>query len=161
MTAPVDATAASYLVVAVGTDSATAEAARSWVAEAEGIAPTRLVVLDSLTGSGDREALAEAVGRTRVGVRILIAGGRYDVLQALAVAREHGALPYELSGRVTHERDLPVYCAHCRATHRVEADPGGEAACPGCGRHLEIHEHVSAVRGSYLASDARARELAS
>ncbi|WP_332641982.1 dimethylamine monooxygenase subunit DmmA family protein [Aeromicrobium sp.] len=161
MNAGLDLAAASYLVVAIGSDPLTAEVAQSWIAEAESVAPTTLVVLDSMAAQPDREVLADMLVRARVGVRVLIAGGRYDVLQALAFAREHGTLAYELDSRVTHERDLPVYCAHCRGTHRVAATPGGEVACPGCRRQLEVHEHHSAVLGSYLASAAQARELTS
>ncbi|WP_332667235.1 dimethylamine monooxygenase subunit DmmA family protein [Aeromicrobium sp.] len=159
MTAGLDLTAASYLVIAIGTDPVTASVTQAWTAEAEGVAPTTLVVLDSMDSQADRDVLATVLGQTCVGVRCLIAGGRYDVMQALAFARERGALPPELASRVTHERDLPVYCAHCRGTHRVAAVPGGEVACPGCHRRLEVHEHHSAVLGSYLASDAQAREL--
>ena len=161
MSAPLVPGGASYLVVAIGTDPVTADVARAWTAEAEGAAPTTLVVLDSMTVVADRDVLAEMLGRARVGVRILVVGGRYDALQACAFTRAHGALPHELASRVTHERDLPVYCAHCRDTLRVSAEPGGEAVCPGCGRLLEVHDHLSAVLGSYLASDARARKLAS
>jgi hypothetical protein len=161
VSAPLVPGGASYLVVAIGTDPVTADVARAWTAKAEGTAPTTLVVLDSMTVAADRHLLAEMLGQARVGVRILVVGGRYDVLQASAFARDYGALPHELASRVTHERDLPVYCAHCRDTLRVSAEPGGEAFCPGCGRLLAVHDHLSAARGSYLASDAQARELAS
>ena len=159
MNAALDLTAASYLVIAIGTDPVTASVTQAWTAAAEGVAPTTLVVLDSMASHADRDVLATVLGQARVGVRFLIAGGRYDVLQALAFARDHGALAPELASQVTHERDLPVYCAHCRGTHRLAAVPGGEVTCPGCHRRLEVHEHHSAALGSYLASDAQAREL--
>lgn len=161
MSAGLDLAAASYLVIAIGSDPETAEVARAWTEQAEGVAPTTLVVLDSMASPADRDVLEEALGQACVGVRILVAGGRYDLLQALAFARGHGALPHELTSQMTQTRDLPVYCAHCRSTHRVTADPGGEVSCPGCLRLLEVHEHHSATLGSYLASDAQARDLAS
>ncbi|MFW6775845.1 dimethylamine monooxygenase subunit DmmA family protein [Nocardioides sp. CPCC 205120] len=162
---PVDAGGTSYLVVALGTAARTAEVAAGWVRAAEGRAPTRLVVADDL-GSG-REDLLAALGTARTGVRIMVVGGVCGVLGTLALARSCGAGEAELrsfavdgaaaaAGEVV---DLPVYCAHCRAPHRVRATYGGAATCPGCARHLEIHPHLSASQGSFLASDARAREL--
>ncbi|SKZ74344.1 Uncharacterised protein [Mycobacteroides abscessus subsp. abscessus] len=86
-------------------------------------------------------------------------GGQYDVLTALALARESGAIADELSAFVTDTTDLPVYCAHCRDTFRGVGAPGGVVECPGCARRLEIHEHHSASRGSFLASAVDARDL--
>ncbi|CAN5606394.1 dimethylamine monooxygenase subunit DmmA family protein [soil metagenome] len=158
---PVDPTAASYLVLCVGADERAVEVAAGWSAAAERLAPTRLVAVAGLDDG--RASVEQALDAARTGVRILVVGGQYDVLRTLALAREHGAGPAELrsfvsdAGRATH---LPVYCAHCRSTHRMVGQPRGEADCPGCGRRLEIHPHHSAQRGSFLASDVRARELA-
>lgn len=155
----VDTTARSHLVVAVGTDARTREVAEAWVREAEAVTTTRLLVLDSLTAPSDRAALRAALDSARVGCRVLVAGGRYDVLQGLALAREAGAIPAELVGEITHTRDLPIYCAHCRDTFRVPGAPGGTMTCPGCRRVLVAHEHTSGVRGSYLASAASAVDV--
>lgn len=163
---PVDASGTSYLVVALGTAPRTATVAADWVRAAEGRAPTRLVVADDLdAGRSDLEA---ALTAARTGVRIMLVGGQCDVLLGLALARAYGAGEAELrsfavdgaAAAAGEATDLPVYCAHCRDTHRVHAPYGGEATCPGCARHLEIHHHLSASRGSFLASDARARDLA-
>ena len=156
---PVDPGGTSYVVVAVGPDAEVAGVAGGWVRAAEALAPTALAVLDAMSDPADRTTLADVLDRARTGVRVLVVGGQYDVLQTLAFAREIGLLPHELTSFVTHTRDLPLYCAHCRDTHRVEGEPGGEVTCPGCARRLEIHAHLSAARGSFLASDARAREL--
>ncbi|WP_299561039.1 dimethylamine monooxygenase subunit DmmA family protein [uncultured Mycolicibacterium sp.] len=157
---PVDTAAASFLVVAVGSAPGVADVAADWVRQAEASGPTRLLTLDSMTSGTDRAALADALDRLRTGVRIMVVGGQYDVLRALTAARDHGAIPAELSAFVVHTDDAPIYCAHCRGTYRVEAGPGDETPCPGCGRTLEIHHHFAAALGSFLASDARARELA-
>ncbi|MCF3938260.1 heme-dependent oxidative N-demethylase family protein [Gordonia tangerina] len=151
---PVDPGAASFLIVAVGDDPKTGEVAGGWVTAAEPIGPTRLVVLDALSENEDRAALQSALERATTGVRIHLVGGQYDVLTALAVARESGAVAAELSAFVVHTRDLPVYCAQCRDTFRVVGAPGEAAACPGCARTLEVHQHHSAVRGGFLASSA-------
>lgn len=154
---PVDRSGTSFLVIAVGA-SQCAHIARAWAQQAEAIAPTILAVYESLEPD-DRSDLVRVLGRCRTGVRIMVVGGQYDVLTALALARSAGAIGDELRSFVTHEHDLPIYCAHCRDTYRVEGSPGDDAQCPGCLRILEIHPHMSAVRGSFLASDAHAREL--
>jgi len=164
---PVDPTGASYLVLCLGRDPRAADVAAEWAAEAERIAPTRLLSVDGI--DRDRPKVDVALHAARTGVRVLVAGEQYDVLLTLALAREYGAAPTELQcfvvdavpGHTTgHTTGLPVYCAHCRWTYRMVGAPCGETTCPGCDRHLEIHPHHSALRGSFLASDARARELA-
>ncbi|WP_343287325.1 DUF3445 domain-containing protein [Gordonia sp. SID5947] len=148
----IDPAGTSFLVVAVGDEAVVGDVAHTWVSTAEAIAPTRLLVLDSLDAEEDRSALVAALESSRTGVRIHIVGGQFDVLTALALAREKGAVPEELSAFASHTRDLPLYCVHCRDTHRVEAEAGGVVDCPGCGRRLEVHAHHSATLGSFLGS---------
>ncbi|BAX92167.1 hypothetical protein MSG_02018 [Mycobacterium shigaense] len=155
----VDLDATSFLIVGIGHERRTVEVSREWLGQAEITAPTELLLLDSFTDASSVSAFAAALGRARMGVRLMMVGGQFDVLMALAQARAAGALPQELASFVVHTRDLPMYCAHCRNTFRVSRAPGDEVTCPGCTRRLEIHTHLSAVRGSFLASDVRAREL--
>ncbi|MFT4126164.1 MAG: DUF3445 domain-containing protein [Gordonia sp. (in: high G+C Gram-positive bacteria)] len=152
----VDAAGSSFLIVAIGDDPSTGHVARRWVGSAEAVGPTRLLVLDSLTRPGDVAALRGALDETATGARILVVGGQYDVMTALAAARAAGAIAGELTAFVTHTRDLPLYCAHCRDTFRVTGTPGEIVGCPGCARALQIHAHHSAARGSFLASAADA-----
>lgn len=156
----VDTTGSAYLIVAVGEDPQTAHVARRWVGAAEAVAPTRLLVLDSLSETADEQTLRAALEAVTTGCRILVVGGQYDVMTALALAREAGAIAAELDAFVTRTDDLALYCAHCRDTFRVVGAPGDTVCCPGCVRALEIHPHHSAVRGSFLASatDAGAPE---
>lgn len=156
----VDPTASSYAVVAIGPHPRARAVAAAWVADAEGRAPTALIVLDDMTDARDRVELADALGRVRTGVRVMVVGGQHDVLIALTAARDAGAMDAELAAFCVHTDDLPVYCAHCHGTHRAEAAPGDEVACPGCGRQLEIHPHFTRALGTFLASDAQAGELA-
>ncbi|MBF4162419.1 dimethylamine monooxygenase subunit DmmA family protein [Nocardioides acrostichi] len=152
----VDPSGTSHLVIALGDHPRTASVAGAWVAEAEALAPSRVV--------SHPDDVGPALAASRTGVRVLVVGGTYDVLTVLATARAHGLGPTELRSFVVDVDeplvDLPVYCAHCRATHRLHTAPGEEVDCPGCGRRLEVHPHHSAVRGSFLASDARARDVA-
>ncbi|MFW0794430.1 DUF3445 domain-containing protein [Gordonia sp. CPCC 205515] len=157
--AEVDPSAAAFLIVAVGHDPLTAQVSRTWVAAAEIAAPTRLLVLDTVEQETDRRALVAALGEAVTGTRIMIAGGQYDVLVALAAARAAGAIADELSSFVTDASDLPLYCAHCRHTYRTTGVPGDVVECRGCARQVEIHSHHSATRGAFLASAADAQEL--
>lgn len=156
---PVDPAATSYLVIAIGSASQTSEVARSWVQAAEAVAATRLLCLDSMNDAGDITQLDEALSDARTGVRIMVVGGQFDVITALTRAREAGAIPAELTSFVVHTDDLPIYCAHCRGTHRVQARPGDEVTCPGCARDLTIHGHFASAIGSFLASDAHPGEI--
>ncbi len=150
---PVDPSGRSFEVFGFGDGAAVA---RAWSDEARSHGPVGLVVAATFEVGAVRSALVEA----RCGVRVMICGPQDDVLLALAEARSVGAEPEELRSFVTRDDVLPIFCAHCRGTHRVAAVPGGTVECPGCARVLEVHPHLSAVRGSFLASDARARELA-
>ncbi|MGW5105940.1 dimethylamine monooxygenase subunit DmmA family protein [Nocardia sp. NPDC004123] len=158
-TEPVDTTGTSFLVLAVGGGSKAAALAREWTAEAEALGPTTLAVLDAIDHPADREAFQTVLGRARTGVRVMVVGGQYDVLQSLSMLRRSGALEAELRCFVTDYSEIPVFCAHCQTIFRAVAAPGGAATCPGCGRDLEVHEHLAALLGSFLASDAKARIL--
>jgi len=152
--AAVDPTGSAYLVVAAGSHPETHEVARRWVVQAESMAPTTMVVLDTVDDPDDRATLGEGLAAARTGLRILVAGGQYDVLRVLTLARDAGAVPAELTAFVVETSELPLYCAHCRDAHRVAGAPGDTVVCPGCARLLEIHIHHAAALGSFLASEA-------
>lgn len=154
-----DPAAGSFLVVAIGTGPTTVARTSRWVRLAESVAPTTLLLLDDIDAPPDVATLAEALDRARTGVRFLVAGGRYDALQCVARLRDRGVLPAEITVELTHRRDLPLYCAHCRARHRVAGEPGDVVTCPGCARRLEVHDHLASALGCYLASDTQAGEL--
>ncbi|TFB69579.1 hypothetical protein E3O06_14690 [Cryobacterium glaciale] len=149
-----DTSARSHLIVRIGGRAET-DLAHERLRQAQQLAPTTLLAFAAL-GPTEAATLNAAYRSARVGLRVLIIGGQFDVFQALAAARGAGLLPPELRCILTHTRDLPMFCAHCRATSRVEATPGAIVSCPSCRRTLEIHEHTSEVRGSFLASQAAA-----
>lgn len=157
--APVDESGTSFLVLAIGGGPRAAAIAGEWTAAAERIGPTTLGVLDAIDQPADRATFDELLARARTGVRVMVTGGQYDVLQALALLRGAGAQESELRSFVTDRRDLPVFCVHCQTTFRAAAEPGGRARCPRCARSLEVHDHPAAHLGSYLASDAEATAL--
>lgn len=157
---PVDVEGRAFLIVAIGDDPSTAHVSRTWVGAAEAVGATHLLVLDAMDHDDDRAALEQHLASSVVGTRIMVAGGQFDVLAALAAARQRGAIAAELSAFVTAADDIGIYCAHCTATSRVVGGVGDVVTCPGCGLSVEIHQHHSATRGSFLASAADA-EVAS
>lgn len=152
---PVDVTGRSFVVLQLGPDARAVAVADAWVAAAAALGRVDHHRWERL----DPASLGGVLAALRCGVRIMVVGPQDDVLLALAIAREAGAEPAELRCFVTRTDVLPVYCAHCRQTERVVASPGDVVSCPSCARRLEIHPHVSAVRGSFLGSDATARDL--
>lgn len=153
----VDGTGTSYLIVSYGWGE-NSEVARGWLTEALALGPAQWLTFDAFDAGAGRQ-LGRALRSSLNGLRTMIVGPQFDVLQTVALARSSGALELEIQSVITDRADLPIYCAHCRATSRVHGAPGGTVACPGCARTLEIHPHLSGTRGSYLASDALARDL--
>lgn len=151
---PVDVAGTSFLVLAIGGGSEAAAVARSWAAEAESLAPTTLGVLGAIDDPGDLATFEGLLGSARTGVRVLVTGGQFDVLRALALLRQRGALESELASHVTDLAEIPVFCAHCQTIFRAVAAPGGVATCTGCARPLVVHEHMAAQLGGFLASYA-------
>jgi hypothetical protein len=146
-----------FLIISFGSGE-NAALARAWLAEAAELGPVQWLTFADFAPETRRQ-LYQALSSSLNGVRIMVVGPQFDVLQTLALARAAGALENEVRSLVTNTADLPVYCAHCRATSRVVGGVGDAVTCPACARTLEIHAHLSSVRGSYLASDALAREL--
>lgn len=154
---PVDRSGSSYLIISYG-QGENAVVARRWLAEAAPLAPVQWLTFRELDAETRRQ-LTRSLRASSNGIRVMVVGACYDVMQTIALARSCGAIEEELCSLITGARDIPIYCAHCRTTSRVQNEPGELALCPCCSRTLEIHLHMSTSRGSYLASDARARDL--
>lgn len=153
----VDPSGKSFLIISFGSGE-NAALARAWLTEAAELGPVQWLTFADFNPETKRQ-LSRGLASSFNGVRIMVVGPQFDVLQTIALARTTGALENEVRSLVTNTADLPVYCAHCRATNRVVGGVGDVVTCPACARTLEIHAHLSSVRGSYLASDALAREL--
>ncbi|MGY1849025.1 dimethylamine monooxygenase subunit DmmA family protein [Blastococcus sp. SYSU DS1021] len=145
-----DLTGRAFLLVQVG--GRAAEVVDRWAAEArEHGRPVRRWGLPGVDGSS-AAALARRLDGMHVGDRVLVAGPEADVLALVALARGLGLLPEEITAFAVARGPIPVFCAHCETTARLPVAPGAEVDCPGCGLRLEVHEHASGHRGSYLAS---------
>lgn len=153
----VDGSGASFLIISFGSGENAARA-RMWLTEAAESGPVQWLTFADYNPETSRQ-LYRALSSSLNGVRIMVVGRQFDVLQTIALVRSAGALENEVRSLVTNAGDLPIYCAHCRGTNRVVGAVGDVVTCPACGRTVEIHAHLSGVRGSYLASDALAREL--
>jgi hypothetical protein len=154
---PLDPGGTSFLIISYGKGE-NSSVARQWLAEALEVAPVQWLTFTRFTPDAGRQ-LSRTLCSSRNGLRIMIVGAQFDVLQTTALALRSGALAEEVRGLASDISSLPIYCAHCRQTNCVTGEPGGRVACPGCARTLEIHPHLSAVRGSFLASDACARDV--
>ena len=153
----VDGSGSSFLIISYG-QGENAGFARAWLTEAAPVGPVQWLTFADFTPDTRRQ-LSRALRSCRNGLRIMVVGPQFDVLQTIALARSVGALEKEVRSLVTDAADLPIYCAQCRVTSRVRGGAGDVVACPACARTVEIHAHLSGARGSYLASDALARDL--
>ncbi|NLS10722.1 hypothetical protein HGQ17_12110 [Nesterenkonia sp. MY13] len=148
-----DLTGASFLLISYG-DSEAEAVVQQWEA---GLRRTDLdpPVLRFHASAFDRDQLADKLAEARCGVRLMIAGGQYDVLQAMATARALGLETGEITRYATAYEDLPLFCPHCQTTSRAYAEVFDWTDCTGCHRVLTIKPHYSSQRGSFLGVDTR------
>jgi hypothetical protein len=145
-----DPAGTSFLLVQVGAGAA--DVVRGWAAQAQRHGRPAQVWCLPRVDEGTPAELTRRLGTFRVGARFMVAGPEADVLPVAATARAVGLVPEEITAFAVGRDDISVFCVHCETTSRVAAGPGTELTCPGCRRRLEVHEHVSGHRGSYLAS---------
>lgn len=147
--AELDLSGRSFLLVGVGVGGR--RVCQAWMRQlGRAGRPARFWALDRPAGCGGE--LAGWLAGARVGMRLLLAGPRADVLTLAAQARALHLLPEEITSVEVDAAELPIFCVHCRVTSRLAARPGCRVHCPGCRRELEVHPHVSGHRGSYLAA---------
>ncbi|ABG92304.1 MULTISPECIES: dimethylamine monooxygenase subunit DmmA family protein [Rhodococcus] len=147
--ASMDLSGRQYLLIAIGDAPSTTAKVAKWgrdLASAD-----RAVTLYSLP---DGAGIADLIDTSTVGVRIMIAGAEYGVMQAVAVARAAGILPCELFIHISHVDVISVFCPHCDTATRALAGPDHTIECSGCARDLVVRPHTSSHRAMYLASVA-------
>ncbi|WP_278253672.1 dimethylamine monooxygenase subunit DmmA family protein [Arthrobacter cavernae] len=101
--------------------------------------------------------LRSALGRSHVGVRLVLAGPQSDIRAAAAAAAECGLLEEEVILLSDGMGPSVIYCPHCRITTTVRA-ASPEVACQGCATTLAITDHFSRRIGAYLGYSAHAEE---
>jgi len=103
-------------------------------------------------------ALRSALGRSHVGVRLVLAGPTADVRAAAAAAAECGLQQEEIT--LLHDETAPrvIYCPHCRATTKTVRAAGEEVDCQECGTVLATTDHFSRRLGAYLGYSAHVEE---
>ncbi|MFF0452917.1 dimethylamine monooxygenase subunit DmmA family protein [Nocardia africana] len=149
-----DATARSWIHVAIGVDGAAT--LRNWGAELDGVAATRI---SGVTAEDVRAGVAEAISQARVGVRVAIAGPSGDCLVVRAQLLSAGLEEDELTILATSAGPIEVYCPHCRQVTRAAVGIGAVTTCAICGLGLQVYYHVSRLTGRYLGFQADAETL--
>jgi len=102
--------------------------------------------------------LGQLVGESRTGVRIILAGPEAVVMQAMSLARQHGACTAELvpvtveaaAEHVTGPAVRRVHCVRCGRPFDAVAALGGTVSCPGCAAVLTVDTRFSRSHGAYL-----------
>lgn len=99
--------------------------------------------------------LADAV----VGWRLMLIGPEADILAAQALAFTFGVIPAEIRAHATSATRRRVRCAHCALTTEADLPVGETLPCPGCGRTLVVHHHLSRRHAAYLGYHADAEVM--
>ncbi|WP_432536162.1 dimethylamine monooxygenase subunit DmmA family protein [Kineococcus arenarius] len=153
---PLDTSGRQYLAITVGAGAA--EAADRWRRQAADTGKQIHVLHLQELDPRRRPEVLKALTRLRVGARIAVAGDEADVLEVGTWCAGAGVLPEELLTHAVSRTVIAVFCVHCENTRRVRSRPGELLTCTGCGRRIEVHEHTSRHRGSYLASATSSTE---
>lgn len=103
--------------------------------------------------------LKSVLSRSRVGVRVVLAGPPTDIRSAAAVAVDCGLLGEEVTLLSQETGPRLVYCPHCLTT-TIDVAAGTEVKCQGCAITLTVTDHFSRRRGAYLGYSAHAEEAA-
>ena len=152
-----DGTGTSYLLVGVGPEAA--HVLEAWAAGlAAGAYADAVRVLHADDVPAAREALARALGRAWVGVRLRLTGPAAACLALRATAVAAGVEDDELHVQPTDATALELFCAHCRHVTPVAAAVGDVVPCDGCDRSLVVYHHVSRRTGWFLGYMSDAEE---
>ncbi|MEO9329556.1 dimethylamine monooxygenase subunit DmmA family protein [Gordonia aurantiaca] len=139
-------TGRSYLLVGVGD---VGEVLARWESE---LAPRPITrIHGDVDSAGDR--LAGALSDATVGTRVWIAADAGAALQLRAIALASGLEDDEIDVLATPSDEagtIDVFCVHCRAVNRVQAQVDDVVPCAGCRRDLLVYHHVSRRTGQYL-----------
>jgi hypothetical protein len=106
------------------------------------------------------EALSElrsALGRSHVGVRLVLTGPPADIRAAAATAAECGLLDEEVTLLPHEAGPRVIYCPHCLTT-TIDPAARSEVQCQGCATTLAVTDHFSRRKGAYLGYSAHAEE---
>ncbi|KUM32461.1 dimethylamine monooxygenase subunit DmmA family protein [Arthrobacter sp. EpRS71] len=111
--------------------------------------------------SATPEALSElrrALGCSKVGVRLMLAGPTSDIRAAAAVAAECGIQQEEMTLLSEENAPRAIYCPHCHATTPTLRVAGSEVKCTNCCTNLTTTDHFSRRMGAYLGYQAHVEE---
>ncbi|WP_305886586.1 dimethylamine monooxygenase subunit DmmA family protein [Pseudarthrobacter sp. SSS035] len=114
----------------------------------------------SSADQGTLSNLRSVLGRSCIGVRLVLAGPAVDVHAAAAAAAECGLLDEEMTLLCEEGGPRLVFCGHCRTATITDQPSGSEVDCQGCTIALAISSHFSRRIGGYLGFSAHAEEAA-
>jgi hypothetical protein len=102
------------------------------------------------------DALHAALGASRMGLRLYLAGSERFLWSASNMAASLGLCADEI--RLEHVGSLAraVYCVHCKAITPLVTT--NVVACPGCARTLMVRDHYSARLAAYMGYQVDAEQ---
>jgi hypothetical protein len=95
-------------------------------------------------------ALAEALGRARVGLRLRLAGPSGACLSLRGMALQGGLEDDEITVVITGPGPIEVSCTHCLTVTSTSVGIGDVTRCVGCQRNLLVYHHVSRRSGRFM-----------
>jgi hypothetical protein len=94
------------------------------------------------------QALRAELGRSRMGLRLYLAGTDAFLWQSAREARTFGMSSDEMHLERCGSLERPVYCTHC--THVTQGVKTNLVVCPGCQRTLFVRDHFSRHLAAYM-----------
>lgn len=94
------------------------------------------------------DALADALARETMGLRLYLVGDESLLWQATRVAYAAGLGDDVIRRHRLGTLARPVWCVHCQTMHTGVRT--NLVRCDGCGRHLFVRDHFSRHVGAYM-----------
>ena len=104
--------------------------------------------------------LRSVLGRSRVGVRLILAGTPADVHAAASAAAECGLVDEEITLLSDEVGRRVIFCGHCHTATTTDHPIGTDVDCQGCATTLTFTDHFSRRVGGYLGFSAHAEDAA-
>lgn len=148
---PIDEAGRGFILLGLGADAADVLAGWRCAIDARSQPCRQRLDLEAPASDALIGWLEDALASAVVGWRLMLAGPSSEVLLLSARARGAGMLESEIRSFATADAHIRGQCVHCKIPFRCEGEPGTVVACPGCGRHLLVHQHLSRRHAALVA----------